>query len=88
MHSTVQCHAALLFDGRHPQRFVRAKGPAVAVKSKTSSTSIHEPEAAEFNGRVQANRLRVAAELPSSYDFIVCGAGSSLSKSRPDKRHA
>ena len=26
MHSIVQCHAALPFDDRHPQRFVRIKG--------------------------------------------------------------
>src|SRR5215468_6358430 len=47
------------------------------MESKTSSTSIREPEEAEFNERVQANQLRLAAELQSSYDFIVCGSGSS-----------
>jgi len=47
------------------------------MESKTSSTSISEPEEAEFNERVQANQLRLGAELQSSYDFIVCGSGSS-----------
>jgi choline dehydrogenase len=53
------------------------KGPIVTMESKTSSTSTREPELAEFNERVQANQLRLAAELQSSYDFIVCGSGSS-----------
>ena len=34
-------------------------------------------EAAEFDACVQANQRRLAAELESSYDFIVCGSGSS-----------
>ena len=47
------------------------------MESKTSSTSIRKPEEAEFNERVEANQHRLAAELQSSYDFIVCGSGSS-----------
>ena len=59
-------------------RALRArKGLVVTMESKTSSTSVREPEEAEFNKRVQANQLRLAAELQSSYDFIVCGSGSS-----------
>src|SRR6516164_5499592 len=34
-------------------------------------------ETAEFDARVQANQRSRAAELQSSYDFIVCGSGSS-----------
>jgi len=34
-------------------------------------------ETAEFDACVQANQRRLAAELESSYDFIVCGSGSS-----------
>ena len=34
-------------------------------------------ELAEFDARVQANQRRLAAELQPSYDFIVCGSGSS-----------
>src|SRR5580704_10237438 len=34
-------------------------------------------ETAEFDARVQANQRRLAAELQPSYDFIVCGSGSS-----------
>ena len=37
----------------------------------------HRTETAEFDARVQANQRRLAAELRPSYDFIVCGSGSS-----------
>src|SRR5262249_42577928 len=43
----------------------------------TSNNSTNEPEAPEFETRVQATQRRLAAELQSSYDFIVCGSGSS-----------
>jgi choline dehydrogenase len=33
-------------------------------------------ETAKFDARVQANQRELAAELRSSYDFIVCGSGS------------
>jgi choline dehydrogenase len=39
--------------------------------------SIHKRDTAEFDPRVQANQRRLAAELHPSYDFIVCGSGSS-----------
>src|SRR5215831_15923563 len=35
------------------------------------------PKTAEFDACVQANQRRLAAELQPSYDFIVCGSGSS-----------
>lgn len=34
-------------------------------------------ETAEFDARVQANQRGLAADLQPSYDFIVCGSGSS-----------
>jgi choline dehydrogenase len=37
----------------------------------------HRPETAEFDTSVQANQRRLAAEIRPSYDFIVCGSGSS-----------
>src|SRR6516162_899340 len=43
----------------------------------TNNSSTSEPEAPEFEARVQATQRRLAAELQSSYDFIVCGSGSS-----------
>ena len=43
----------------------------------TNNNSTNEPEALEFETRVQATQRRLAAELQSSYDFIVCGSGSS-----------
>jgi hypothetical protein len=58
------------------------------MESKRNNTSIREPEEAEFNERVKANQLRLAGELSHRMIFIVGGSGSSLSKSRPDKRHA
>ncbi|HEY0183742.1 MAG TPA: GMC family oxidoreductase N-terminal domain-containing protein [Rhodopila sp.] len=36
-----------------------------------------EATAAKFDARVRANQSRRAAELQSSYDFVICGAGSS-----------
>jgi choline dehydrogenase len=43
----------------------------------TNNKPTNKPEAPEFEARVQANQRRLAAELQSSYDFIVCGSGSS-----------
>ena len=43
----------------------------------TNNNFTNEPEAPEFETRVQATQRRLAAELQSSYDFIVCGSGSS-----------
>jgi choline dehydrogenase len=43
----------------------------------TDNNSTNEPETLEFAARVQATQRRLAAELQSSYDFIVCGSGSS-----------
>ena len=34
-------------------------------------------ETAEFDARVKVNQRRLAAEIRPSYDFIVCGSGSS-----------
>jgi hypothetical protein len=34
-------------------------------------------ETPELDARIDANQRRLAAELPPSYDFIVCGSGSS-----------
>src|SRR5215467_9804428 len=43
----------------------------------TDNNSTNEPETLEFEARIQATQRRLAAELQSSYDFIVCGSGSS-----------
>jgi choline dehydrogenase len=37
----------------------------------------HGPETDEFDALVQINQRRLAAEIQPSYDFIVCGSGSS-----------
>ena len=47
------------------------------MASITNKNPTNEPEAPEFEARVQAAQHRLAAELQSSYDFIVCGSGSS-----------
>jgi ribulose 1,5-bisphosphate synthetase/thiazole synthase len=43
----------------------------------TNNNPTNKPEVFEFEARVQAIQRRLAAELQSSYDFIVCGSGSS-----------
>src|SRR6516165_10422009 len=47
------------------------------MEPTTNNNPTNEPEAPEFEARVQATQRRLAAELQSSYDFIVCGSGSS-----------
>src|SRR5262249_56899101 len=47
------------------------------MDSTTNNKPTNEPEALEFEARVQATQRRLGAELQSSYDFIVCGSGSS-----------
>jgi choline dehydrogenase len=47
------------------------------LEAKTTGNPAHGPAAAEFDNRVQANQRRLAAEVRPSYDFIVCGSGSS-----------
>src|SRR6516225_1819930 len=47
------------------------------MEPTTNNNPTNEPEALEFEARVQATQRRLGAELQSSYDFIVCGSGSS-----------
>ena len=47
------------------------------MEANTTGNPAHGPETAEFDARVRANQRRLAAELQPSYDFIVCGSGSS-----------
>jgi choline dehydrogenase len=47
------------------------------LKPNGSGNPAHGPETAGFDACVQTNQRRLAAELQSSYDFIVCGSGSS-----------
>jgi len=47
------------------------------LESSTTSSPAGGLEIAEFDARVEANQRRLAAELQPSYDFIVCGSGSS-----------
>ena len=47
------------------------------MKPNPTGNPAHGLETAEFDACVQANQRRLAAELESSYDFIVCGSGSS-----------
>jgi choline dehydrogenase len=47
------------------------------LKPNATSNPAHGLETAGFDACVQANQRRLAAELQSSYDFIVCGSGSS-----------
>jgi choline dehydrogenase-like flavoprotein len=47
------------------------------LEANTTGNPARGPAAVEFDNRVQANQRRLAAELQTSYDFIVCGSGSS-----------
>jgi choline dehydrogenase len=47
------------------------------LEANTTGNPAHGPATAEFDIRVQANQRRLAAEIRPSYDFIVCGSGSS-----------
>jgi choline dehydrogenase len=49
----------------------------IHLEPNTTGNPADGLELAEFDARVQANQRRLAAELQTSYDFIVCGSGSS-----------
>jgi choline dehydrogenase len=47
------------------------------LESNPTGNPADELGTTEFDARVEANQRRLAAELKPSYDFIVCGSGSS-----------
>jgi len=47
------------------------------LESNPTGNPADELGTTEFDARVEANQRRLAAELQPSYDFIVCGSGSS-----------
>jgi choline dehydrogenase len=47
------------------------------LETNTTGNPDDGPEKIEFDARVKANQRRLAAGLRPSYDFIVCGSGSS-----------
>jgi choline dehydrogenase len=47
------------------------------LESNPTGNPADELGTTEFDARVVANQRRLAAELQPSYDFIVCGSGSS-----------
>src|SRR5215831_4280593 len=47
------------------------------MELNTASNPAGNLETAEFDARVQATQREFAAKISSSYDFIVCGSGSS-----------
>ena len=49
----------------------------IHLESNTTGNPAAGLETAEFDARVEANQRRLAAEIRPSYDFIVCGSGSS-----------
>src|SRR5262249_27772667 len=49
----------------------------IIMAPTTDSNSTNESETPEFEARIQATQRRLGADLQSSYDFIVCGSGSS-----------
>jgi choline dehydrogenase len=54
-----------------------AREGEIHLEPNATGNPVHGTETAEFNNRVAANQRRLAAELQPSYDFIVCGSGSS-----------
>src|SRR6201981_930965 len=48
-----------------------------SLETQRDQQSAHGLETAAFDACVQANQRRLSAELQSSYDFMVCGSGSS-----------
>ncbi len=55
----------------------RATITEIEVKMKAPSDHEASNDAAQFAERVGANQRKLAAKLKPSYDFIVCGSGSS-----------
>src|SRR5499427_4933745 len=49
----------------------------IHLESNPTGNPADELGTTEFHARVEANQRRLAAELQPSYDFIVCGSGSS-----------
>jgi choline dehydrogenase len=47
------------------------------LESNPTGNPAHELNTAELDAHVRANQRMLAAEIRSSYDFIVCGSGSS-----------
>jgi choline dehydrogenase len=47
------------------------------LSTNPTSNPAHGSETHEFDALVQANQRKLAAEIQPSYDFIVCGSGSS-----------
>ena len=47
------------------------------MEPTTNNKLINDQEPLEFKARVQTTQRRLAAALQSSYDFIICGSGSS-----------
>src|SRR5262249_41901257 len=65
---------------RITQRFSMVKlesPPVFRLKPSATGNPDHGLETAGFGARVQANQRMLSADLKSSYDFIVCGSGSS-----------
>ena len=55
----------------------RERPGVIHLESNTTGNPAVGLKTAEFDARVEANRRRLAAEIRPSYDFIVCGSGSS-----------
>ena len=47
------------------------------MQHETSASSNIDLQSEEFAARVEANQRELTGNLRNSYDFIVCGSGSS-----------
>src|SRR5262245_5667267 len=72
-----QCCRPPQATGRKSQMSAAQLAKTTNGKPNTSDNRADELGTTEFDARVEANRRRLAAELQPSYDFIVCGSGSS-----------
>src|SRR6516165_9462424 len=66
----------LTLNAPHRHRTQCIQRSFIIMAPTTDSNSTNESETPEFEARIQATQ-RSGAELQSSYDFIVCGSGSS-----------
>lgn len=63
-----------------------AKIETTGIASNEQSRHEQHARTADFIERVRVNQQKLTAELNAHYDFIVCGSGSSGSRSRSDAR--
>jgi hypothetical protein len=62
---------------RIPRASLNLSRRSSCLESNPTGNPAHELNTAELDAHARANQRMLAAEIRSSYDFIVCGSGSS-----------